>query len=507
MRSRPPSRAIVFVIACGSAVTACGSEDVFVPELASNERLIEREAIARLAKDDESIFQLAVVGDLDGDGIDDAVVSSYYMVRSPSGEDEQATSLYVLYGGSTVTGEIDLSTLPSLTGFGTSGTWISPVGDVDGDGRADFLACVLDGVYLVYGGAPRLSGVTQIADVGAFFHDATSVPVATSMAGLGDLDGDGKADFAITRPAAFGVPNDSNDSSDVFLFYGRSPQLSGTVDLASTADAVISEPMSYDYHVPEVARAGDVDGDGYSDFLLRLPSGPFGADIRLVRGAATRLAGTVAGPTIGVSQFAPNGSPCWNLDSFGGPLGDLDGDGFDDFVLTSCPDDPSQPGASRVQRVFYGRPGGFPAQVSLGEEDATFRLTEDGAGRLASGDVDGDGVLDLIVSDAGSHDRNGAVYVIKGNGVRLSGEIEPGLVGTVYVGRPERGTQCDYVATPDCIAHEAVGSEVGVGDFTGGRHTDILVSAPTDSEIAKRGVHGSGLGHAYLVAPSVRAKP
>ena len=498
MRSRLPSSAIVFVMASGSAVTACGSEEMFVPELASNERLIEREAVARLGIDDGGIGQLVVVGDLDGDGIDDAIISSVYNVP---GQDVQGSTVYVLYGGATVTGEIGLSTLPSLTG-GVFARF-SFVGDVDGDGLADLLAEVLDGAYLVYGRSQRLTGATPIADAGVFLRDADPNGFPGSVMGLGDLDGDGRADFGIGRPAEY-----SGDCSEVFLFYGRRERLSGTLDLASTADAVISEPMSSWAVRPDLVRAGDVDGDGYGDFIVDLPIGPFATDVRLVRGGATRLTGTVAADAIARTRFVDHSRCLW-LDGLGGPLGDLDGDGFDDFALTSCQDVNGGPGQSpTVQRVFYGRPAGFPAQVGLGDEDATLHLTKGTASRIAGGDVDGDGVRDLIVSDVALRDANGGVHVIKGNGVRLSGDLDLGPLGTTYVGMPQRGTRCKYLHSPDCITHEWLGTDLGVADLTGDRRVDILIGAPTDEfDTAVLGVHGSGLGHAYLVSPSVGAKP
>lgn len=137
MRSGTPSHA-VFVVALGSAVTACGNEDLFVPELTSTERLIEREASARWAKDDQAIERIVVVGDLDGDGIDDALVRSYWWVEFPDASSFVEAAVYVRYGGAP-TGKTELSTLPSLTvggtfGFGFYGAGIAPAG---GRARAD----------------------------------------------------------------------------------------------------------------------------------------------------------------------------------------------------------------------------------------------------------------------------------------------------------------------------------------------------------------------------------
>lgn len=187
MRLRIPGPAIGLVLALGVAA-GCGGEEMFVPELGTNERLIETSAVARLASPDRGLQEPIVVGDLDGDGVDDAIVRSSFASPGPDGETVFGGAVYVLYGGSGVTGSIDLASLPALTHIGPYVLGIPPVagvaavGDVDGDGLADFAVSIaplpgcdapgppwvsdsptVGGAYLVYGSATRLTGAMRSA--------------------------------------------------------------------------------------------------------------------------------------------------------------------------------------------------------------------------------------------------------------------------------------------------------------------------------------------------------
>lgn len=525
MSLRTPSRAIGLVLALGSAA-GCGSEEMFTLELGTDERLIGQAAIARLAHRDQGLEQPIVVGDLDGDGIDDAVVRSTFTAPGAGGKTVYGGAVYVVYGGSGVTGSIDLAQLPALIHVGSPsistppGGGVAAVGDIDGDGLADFVVSIdgtigcdgpgspwtvdgplIAGAWVVYGSATRLTGSHEIKDVAALLNEPMKCGLWNLPAGLGDIDGDGKADFAVSEQGGA-----AGDPYQVFVLYGRGQRLSGTVDLAATADAVISEPgATGGLGGAGAYRLGDVDGDGLADFVVRLPLDATRLDARIVRGSAARLAGALGLPDIGHTQL-PGGDFCFVSDArFAVALGDLDGDGADDFSLVNC-----ERGTSRVfgpvtHRVFYGSKAGLPPQLGTADAAAMVTPTDDfWPSQLIAGDVDGDGIPDLIFADENLHDSNGGVHVIKGRHERLVGAIAAGRPTIItYVGQPQRVPGC---SRGSCVLPEKVGAGVSIGDLTGDHHPDLLIGANSDDYEIVPGP-GTAMGHTYILSAPVIPQP
>ena len=182
---------------------------------------------------------------------------------------------------------------------------------------------------------------------------------------LGDLDGDGVNDFLVTAPFYNG------GFGKVYIYSG------GNGDLIDT----ITAPDAY-YFGYSARAVGDVNHDGVSDFIVGGPAG----NLAVVYSGADRS-------ILHQFQDAPG-------NGFGASVsgaGDLNGDGTIDLIVgaTRFSPHPSLPQAGRVD-AYSGKDGAllwsYPGSYANG------RL---GGGVGALGDVNGDGVPDVVAAAAG----------------------------------------------------------------------------------------------------------
>ncbi|MBM3986040.1 MAG: hypothetical protein FJ296_10195, partial [Planctomycetes bacterium] len=193
-----------------------------------------------------------------------------------------------------------------------------------------------------------------------------------------DLDGDGVPELLVGAPALPG-----SDSSP-----GYAVALSGATGALVHRLLTSSDADQFGF---AVAAAGDADGDGLRDLLVGNPgSGPLpgGGEARLFSGATGALLAVLTGGT----------TDSW--DAFGHATcdaGDLTGDGAPDFALGAPSLSGEQPGFVRV----FGADAAplFDVPGDAAGEQFGFALA-------AAGDVDLDGVPDLLVgAPAGGYAR------------------------------------------------------------------------------------------------------
>lgn len=262
---------------------------------------------------------------------------------------------------------------------------VASAGDVDGDGVADFVIAT-KGVGAALGRVDVRSGLDGCllwSALGAKAGDG----FGASVVALGDLDGDGLDDLAAaaTQVWAFGF----GPPAYVRALSGADGSTLWQVDAASLVEQFGRS----------LARLSDRDGDGVDDLIvgstLASPD-----PLRILSGASGALALDVPTPAGAGADFG----------TVVAALGDLDGDGFEEFGVGD-PGFPDGPGRISVHSGRDGRVQRFlgpPVQVS-GAGSSFGRCFE------AMGDVNADGIPDLAVAGpdgGGPAQPNGAAWVL-----------------------------------------------------------------------------------------------
>ncbi len=346
---------------------------------------------------------VAGAGDVNGDGYDDVIVGAN-AVSSSTG---QATIYHGSARGVSTTAATTLSGPSSSASFGVS---VASAGDVDGDGYDDVIVGA-SGVssstgraYVHHGGSSGVSTTVTSTLVGF----SSSNYFGFSVTSLGDVSGDGYDDVAV---GSYGY---SSSTGRVSIFHGSASGVNSVA--AATLAGTSSSAFGY-----SVAGAGDVDGDGSPDLVVganNLSSGYGGAYVFYGTGAGMATsAGTTLSPP-GFFSSSPQISP----------VGDLDGDGYDDFAVGSS----GYSSNAGIVYVFYGGPAGpaYEADATLVGASSEYL----GQVIAPAGDVDGDGYDDLLVSGYSYSSSRGRVHLFRGSASGVEGSALSTITGTTTNG-------------------------------------------------------------------------
>lgn len=348
--------------------------------------------------------------DFNGDGYNDAIIGA---PDTSGGSNNYDGETFVIYGGNTSPGTLELSKFNKNEGVWFSGGYpnsysgcsVSGIGDFNGDGYSDIIIGAPynnanEGTsYIIYGG-PDISniylptlGYQGLTITGANAGDESG----WSVAGAGDVNGDGYDDVIIGAWLA-----DAGQGA-AYIIYGQS-LMPSVISLANLgAYGIYIQGFGSSYIGTYVSKAGDVNGDGYYDVLL----GDHGLEGAFVIYGNASLPRTIS--LLNYSGFyiagAPNSNTGWSVSG----TGDINNDGYDDIVI----------GAPATYKcyIIYGNSSILPLVnlTSLGTHGITIVAnTNIGLSTGMAGDVNGDGYADVIVGTSDYEQQTGISYVIYG---------------------------------------------------------------------------------------------
>lgn len=398
----------------------------------------------------------AAAGDLNGDGIDDIVLSGFIMRYGPYSIPIGA--IYVIFGSANRrVGRIDLAETPPDVSISTEapGQHLWPavaVGDINGDGFNDLLFThERAGPPLVHVmlGPLRSNTVINLSQAST---DITFIGGA-ELDGFGrtiscaDVDGDGTADILIGRT---GAGRDGNlDAGELDIFFGSS-NLKPGVEISLHRDGVgalvkgAAGGVDYGFgtNLGTVLAAGDVNNDGIQDILLGVPSfvgdgsARFAGEVYVIFGSPA-LRGKVIDTLLNQQDVTIRGADVNTVSGgFGDALGmsiatgDFNGDGVTDILIGAPFADGlnnKEPDSGEAYMILGSSQiqSGTTIEIAKYGQDITLLGKASGANLglvVASGDLNADGVSDLIVQASNSASASGQdsadVYVYFGGPIR-----------------------------------------------------------------------------------------
>jgi hypothetical protein len=422
-----------------------------------------------------------------------------------------------------------------------SGFEVANAGDVNGDGYDDIVigaphadgdneqATSAGAAYVVYGKAGGFAATIDLTDVaagiggfvvhGEELDDFAGISVSTA----GDINGDGLADILIGANHGAGPDNTREYAGNAYVVFG-STTLAPVIHLTDVANGIGGFVMwgqdQHDLTGRDVSTAGDVNGDGFDDFIVSARHAEKGpgvedgstGDTYIVFGSGDPYPPAIDFADIengvGNHGFMLHGIDDHDETSLAITSGDVNGDGYDDIITCSRYADGPTNASEKCGEIYvvFGHAGAFAPATDLtdiaqgiggfviyGDPTGTVfaqpkpggplfvpRGTGDQIGWACStGDVNGDGISDIIISaryadgPGDTRDRAGGGYVVFGHtgdfptAVQLTGDDTGNTPGFAIYGEDVDDLTGWSISTAGDINGD------GCDDFLmGGRHGD-----------------------------------
>lgn len=372
-------------------------------------------------------FFVSRAGDVNKDGVDDILICAGKV------NDNNIFAVYVVFGSKepwpTV---VDLYDLNGKNGFVINGQGdqfsvsATRAGDVNGDGIDDILIGApsaneeIGQSYVVFGKenwSPALNLTDLNGENGFYINGINAYDFSGgSLSGAGDVNGDGIDDFLI---GAYGANNKAGQSYVIFGTRKPWPIAINLADLDGTNGFTMNGINPNDSSGFSVSMVGDVNGDGIDDLLI-------GASwVNDKRGQSYIVFGSKLWPTVinlgslnGTNGFAINGiNPNYYSGILVAKSNDINGDGIADFLIGTVSYLNNDIG--QIYLVF-GSKNPWPATMRLADLNGTNGFIINGFrgtpvfSASGAGDVNADGIADILIGAYGIESQEGQTYVIFG---------------------------------------------------------------------------------------------
>ncbi|MEO8067557.1 MAG: FG-GAP-like repeat-containing protein [Flavobacteriales bacterium] len=468
---------------------------------------------------------VSTAGDVNGDGYSDLIVGARTWESAAAENNEGGAFVY--YGsatGITTVANVILQPNHVSDNFGSN---VACAGDINDDGYSDVIVGAYladygqtqEGVIFIYlGSAAGINPVPvhRLERNQSFWH------FGRSIAGCGDVNGDGYSDVIIGAPDS---PNVNADAGQAFVYWGGAAALGAGLNPAPDQILLGSTLLDGSFGW-SVTCAGDLNGDGYSDAAV----GAYydNATFPAQEGTVWVFHGSAAGlNTVAAVVLQNNIATGW-LGRAISTAGDMNGDGYAD-LLVGAPLSEIGQADEGLAYLYFGSPTGIGTTANM-----TFQLDNAGANLgesvYTAGDVNGDGYSDMILG-ARIYGTSGAAAIYHGgpyavnpvaSGTRASGAVNAelgwsvaqagdvngdgyadALVGSPLADNGQVGEGVVYVHMGSAtglnmvpaltleanIANAQFGFSVGTaGDVNGDGYADVIVGAPLSG----------GMGRAYV---------